>query len=117
MRSPCRCMNFRRLPPVPDYYAGLSSDARREQLDRLAEVCAEMFPALRIFLFDARRQFSAPMTVFGPLLSVIYVGRFYLAFRESDRIRSMTTHFDWLVREAVVDARDIADYLKRLEAR
>lgn len=99
------------------YYAGLSSDARREQLDRLAEVCAEMFPSLRLFLFDARRQFSAPVTVFGPLLTVIYVGRFYLAFRESDRVRSMTAHFDWLVREAVVDAREFASHVNQLEVR
>lgn len=97
------------------YYSDLPTDTRREQLVLLADRCEELFPALRLFLFDARRQFSAPMTVFGPLLSVIYVGRFYLAFRESDRIRSMTTHFDWLVREAVVDARDIAKFIRQLK--
>jgi transcriptional regulator with XRE-family HTH domain len=96
------------------YYSGLDVNARREQLARLAEICDEMYPSLRLFLFDARRQFSAPMTVFGPLLSVIYVGRFYLAFRESDRVRSMTGHFDWLVREAVVDARDVGTHLRKL---
>lgn len=96
------------------YYAGLGIAARREQLSRLADTCDELFPSLRIFLFDARRQFSAPMTVFGPLLSVIYVGRFYLAFRESDRVRSMTGHFDWLVREAAVDARDAGTHLRSL---
>lgn len=96
------------------YYAGLGVEARREQLIRLADVCQEMYPSLRLFLFDARRQFSAPMTVFGPLLSVIYVGRFYLAFRESDRVRSMTVHFDWLVREAVVDARDVGTHMRDL---
>lgn len=96
------------------YYKGLAPDVRRDQLRRMAEVCGEMYPALRVFLFDARRQFSAPATVFGPLLAVIYVGRFYLAFRESSRIRSMTQHFDWLVREAVVDARDVARHMEAL---
>lgn len=96
------------------YYKGLVAEDRRDQLLRMSEVCRELYPGLRVFLFDARRQFSAPTTVFGPLLAVIYVGRFYLAFRESSRIRSMTQHFDWLVREAVVDARDAADHLKAL---
>ena len=96
------------------YYDGLSADARHEQLDRLAQVCDEMFPALRLFLFDARQVFSAPLTLFGPLVGVIYVGRFYLAFRESSRLRSLTQHFDWLVREAKVDARDAADHIARL---
>jgi transcriptional regulator with XRE-family HTH domain len=96
------------------YYHGLAPDIRREQLDQIARFCAELYPSLRLFLFDARRVFSAPVTVFGPLIGVIYVGRFYLAFRESARVKSLTQHFDWLVREAEVDARDAAEYVTRL---
>jgi hypothetical protein len=58
--------------------------------------------------------FSAPITLFGPLIGVIYVGRFYLAFRESARVKSLTQHFDWLVREAEVDAREAATFVARL---
>ncbi len=96
------------------YYAGLGVAERHEQLRHLADICDEMYPRLRLFLYDAHRVFSAPVTVFGPRLAVIYVGQFYLAFRESERVRSMTAHFDWLVREASVDARDAAGYLRGL---
>ncbi|ETX15453.1 DNA-binding protein [Roseivivax halodurans JCM 10272] len=97
------------------YYQSLPVADRRDQIDRLAEACAEFYPALRLFLFDARRVFSAPVTVFGPRIGVIYVGRFYLAFRESARVRLLTEHFDGLVREAAVDARHAAEHLRSLE--
>ena len=96
------------------YYWGLEAGARWAQIDHLIALHEEDFPSLRVFLYDARRVFSAPLTVYGPLIGVIYVGRFYLAFRESSRLRSLTEHFDWLVREAEVDARDFGRYLARL---
>ena len=96
------------------YYWGLEAGARWAQIDHLIALHEEYFPSLRVFLYDARRVFSAPLTVYGPLIGVIYVGGFYLAFRESSRLRSLTEHFDWLVREAEVDARDFGRYLARL---
>ncbi|MEO0683292.1 MAG: helix-turn-helix transcriptional regulator [Pseudomonadota bacterium] len=98
------------------YWRGLPAAARREQLVLLARRARELYPGLRLFFFDARRVFSAPMTVFGPLLAVIYVGQVYLAFRGEDRVRSLTGHFDWLVRECEVDAREAADWLEALAA-
>ncbi|MEM9736178.1 MAG: helix-turn-helix transcriptional regulator [Pseudomonadota bacterium] len=98
------------------YYRGLPADIRREQIAALGRECAEYFPALRIFLFDARKLFSAPVTVFGPILATIYVGQVYLAFRSEERVRSLTRHFDWLVRECDVDAREIPAYLAELGA-
>jgi len=96
------------------YYADLPAEVRTEQLDRLAAIADELYPSLRLFLFDARNVFSAPLSVFGPLVGVIYVGRFYLAFRETSRVTSLTRHFDWLVREAVVDARDMPGHIRAL---
>jgi len=96
------------------YYRGLELDTRREQLDRLAQLAHDLYPSLRIFLFDARRVFSAPITLFGPFVGVIYVGRFYLAFRERTRIKALSRHFDWLVREADVDGRSVAKHLTSL---
>ena len=96
------------------YYRGLSADLRRAQLGRMAELHDQLYPSLRVFLFDARRLFSAPVTVFGPLLAVLYIGRNYLAFRDTERVRAMTAHFDWLVREASVSARDFPGELERL---
>ena len=99
------------------YYSGLDRTVRRDQIEWLAEQCETLYPALRLFLFDARRVFSAPITVFGPRIGVLYVGSVYIAFRESSRIRSLTRHFDQLVREAQVDARDVATYLTDLAGR
>lgn len=96
------------------YYAGLEQSVRFEQLNFIADLCDEMFPRLRLFLFDAHTVFSSPVTVFGPNLAVVYVGQCYLAFRESQRVRSLTDHFDWLVREAIVDARGIPDHIRHL---
>ncbi|GGL62739.1 helix-turn-helix domain-containing protein [Wenxinia marina] len=99
------------------YYAGLDADVRRRQLDWLARQADELYPSLRLFLFDAHRIFSAPVTVFGPLIGVIYIGSFYLAFRESSRIRALSEHFDLLIRSAAIDARDIAAHVKELAER
>ncbi len=98
------------------YYAGLEAETRRVQLDWLVETYDRFYPSLRIFLFDARQVFSSPVTVFGPLMAVIYMGRHYIAFRDRDRVRTVARHFDWLVREASVSARDIPAYLDGLRA-
>ncbi len=96
------------------YYEGADRDMRREQLNFIADQCDALFPRLRIFLFDAHRVFSSPVTVFGPKLAVVYVGQCYLAFREAERVKALSAHFDWLVREAVVDARHVAAHLRKL---
>lgn len=99
------------------YYSGLCPDLRRAQLTSLRDRCDALYPSLRLFLFDAKRAFSAPMTVFGPQLAVVYVGRFYLAFRDVQRVRSFIGHFDWLVRESTVDAREAAAHIDQLLTR
>lgn len=96
------------------YYKDVSQDIRYEQLNFIADQCDQMFPRLRMFLFDAHRVFSSPVTVFGPNLAVVYVGQCYLAFREIERVNSLSSHFDWLVREAVVDARNVPAHIRGL---
>jgi transcriptional regulator with XRE-family HTH domain len=96
------------------YYKGVDQDVRYEQLNFIADQCDQMFPRLRVFLFDAHSVFSSPVTVFGPNLAVVYVGQCYLAFREIERVTSLSSHFDWLVREAVVDARIVPKHIRML---
>ncbi|MEM9048093.1 MAG: helix-turn-helix domain-containing protein [Pseudomonadota bacterium] len=96
------------------YYRGLDQPARRTQLEILARAAEAHYPRLRLYFFDERQVYSAPVTLFGPLVGALYVGRFYLAFRERDRIRSLSDHFDWLVRSARIGDRDAADWLKGL---
>lgn len=96
------------------YYRGLDVGIRRAQIDRLETLYTRLYPALRIYAFDAKRVFSAPVTIFGPLMAVIYLGRHYVSFRDSARVSDITAHFDWLVREARVSARDLPELLADL---
>jgi transcriptional regulator with XRE-family HTH domain len=96
------------------YYKGLEESVRFEQLRFIADECDKMFPRLRVFLFDAHTVFSSPVTIFGSNLAVVYVGQCYLAFREIERVKSLKSHFDWLVREAVVDARKVPSHIRSL---
>ncbi|WP_146344362.1 helix-turn-helix domain-containing protein [Falsiphaeobacter marinintestinus] len=98
------------------YYQDVPLDIRLEQLDRFHDLTEQLYPRLRIYLFDARRLFSSPLTVFGPLLCVLYVGSNYLAFRDLERVEIFTNHFDRLVREADLTARHLPTHLRHLRA-
>lgn len=47
-------------------------------------------------------------------MAVVYLGANYLVFRDTARVQAMTRHFDGLIREADISARDIAGHLQRL---
>jgi transcriptional regulator with XRE-family HTH domain len=96
------------------YWQGLPLATRRAQVEHLAALCEELYPALRLYLFDAHRVFSAPITVFGPRMAVIYLGQSYLAFHDPAKVAEISQHFDWLVREAQFSARDAAGYFRGL---
>ncbi|WP_293577199.1 helix-turn-helix transcriptional regulator [Phaeobacter sp.] len=98
------------------YYDGLPKETRQEQLAQFEQLSRQLYPRLRIYLFDAKRLYSAPMTIFGPLLCVIYVGSHYMAFRDKERVETQTSHFDNLVREADISARDLPERLSALQA-
>lgn len=97
------------------YYRDLPADLRRAQLVHFAQVTDQLYPALRVCLYDARQLFSAPLTVFGPLMAAIYIGQNYLVFRDSDRVRILTAHFDQLVRQAETGARELPALLRKLQ--
>lgn len=96
------------------YYSGLPRDVRLSQLDHFIELTRSHYPSLRVCLFNAHRLYSAPVTIFGPLLAVIYLGQNYLAFRDHERVDAITAHFDLLVRDAEVPARDLPELLNAL---
>lgn len=96
------------------YYRGLPAQLRRGQLERLSLLHEQLYPRLRVYLFDARRLFSAPITIFGPMLGVLYLGRNYIAFRDTERVQSFTAHFDQLVRQADISARDFPNHIQKL---
>lgn len=96
------------------YYHGLPLEIRLAQIDRLLELCEQLYPRLRVYLYDAKQLYSAPLTIFGPLLCVFYAGGHYMAFRDSDRIETFTRHFDTLIREATLTARHLPTHLRQL---
>lgn len=98
------------------YWAGLPARVRLDQLDHLIGLCTALYPALRLYLFDAHRVYSAPVTIFGPHRAVVYLGRHYLAFQDHETVQTLSQHFDWLVREAAHGARAVTDHLERLRA-
>lgn len=94
------------------YWAGLSTTARRLQARHFIEQSEQRYPSLRTYLCDYKRIYSAPLSVFGPLLAVVYVGRQYLVFRERRQVQALTEHFDSCVRYADVDARSVPAYVQ-----
>ena len=96
------------------YYADLPIEIRKQQIDHLLDLTRALYPRMRLYLYDARQVYSAPITVFGPFLSVIYIGSNYLAFRDTQRVRAFSNHFDNLVRQAQITARSFPDHLTEL---
>ena len=96
------------------YWHGLPRDARLQQIDRLIALCDELYPVLRLYLFDAHRVFSVPVTIFGPHLAAIYLGQSYFAIHDRAKVAEMAQHFDGLVREATFSAREAAGHFRTL---
>jgi transcriptional regulator with XRE-family HTH domain len=96
------------------YWSGLPAPVRAGQLDQLIRLSEELYPGLRLYLFDGHNQWSAPVTVFGPNLAVLYLGHDYIAFRDPGHVARISTHFDWLVKGAPTGARDTPGVLRGL---
>jgi transcriptional regulator with XRE-family HTH domain len=95
-------------------WAALSREQVQAQLLRMAELCEELYPSTRLHLFDLRRHYSAPVTVFGQRRAVIYVGSAYFVFNTREHVETLTRHFDQLVREASVLSHETTTWLRRL---
>lgn len=93
------------------YYQGLETDVRSTQLDVLSEQATSLYPRLRLYLFDAHALYSAPLTVFSNDLAILYIGQCYMAIRERKRVMALKEHFDWLIRQCAVDAKDVGAFL------
>ncbi|MEP3438536.1 MAG: helix-turn-helix transcriptional regulator [Hoeflea sp.] len=94
------------------YWEGLDRDVRAKQIDFMADSCARLYPSLRLYLYDSKKVFSAPVSIFGRLLAAVYVGQFYLVYRDSRQVSALTQHFDTLVRESEVEARNAGKIIR-----
>ena len=90
----------------------LELSSRLAQLDHMIDLCTELYPTLRWFLFDGRQRFAAPVTIFGPLRAALYIGQMYLVLTSAEHVRTLTRQFDDLIKGAVVQPPDVPAFLK-----
>ena len=112
------CMPRQRLELLAEgsgHWRGLDREARQAQLAYMANLVDELYPTFRLFLYDQRRTYSIPYTVFGPQRAAIFVGEMYLVLNATEHIRSLTRHFDNLIRHAVVSSNESAAYIRTLK--
>lgn len=95
-------------------WSDLNKEQRDEQLQHMANLLEELYPTFRLYLFDGGRQYSIPYTIFGQKRVCIYVGGMYLVLNADETIKTMTRHFDGLIRGAVVNAHEAAKHVRRL---
>lgn len=88
--------------------------ARRSQLDHMASLLDDLYPGLRLYLYDGRARYSVPFTIFGPVRAAVYIGDMYLVLNATAAIRALMLHFDNLVRAAEVNAHEVANFARSL---
>lgn len=93
-------------------WSDLAGDQRRHQLQHMADLVEELYPTFRLYLFDGRSQFSVPYTIFGQKRVCIYVGGMYLVLNAEETVKTLTRHFDGLIRGAVVNAHEAARHIR-----
>ena len=95
-------------------WSGLSEAARRRQLEHMARLLDDLYPSFRLYLYDGRARYSIPYTIFGQIRAAIYVGEMYLVLNATEPVRTLTRHFDNLIRAAVVNAHEAAAHARML---
>jgi len=111
------CTSFQLLEQFAEgsgVWSNLPVDARRAQIDRMAELADELYPTFRWFLFDGRTTFAAPYTIFGPQRAAVYIGQMFFVFNSTEHIRVLARHFDNLIREAVVQPNECGRFIRAL---
>ncbi len=99
-----------------DIWAALEHRHRVAQLDRMIELCEELYPTFRWFLYDGRQRFASPVTVFGLDRALVYLGQMYLVLNNRVHVTTFVKHFDDLVRAAIVQPPHIPRLLRRLRS-
>ncbi|MBS9720807.1 helix-turn-helix transcriptional regulator [Tianweitania sp. BSSL-BM11] len=87
---------------------------RKAQLAHMARLLDDLYPSFRLFLYDGLERYSIPYTVFGSIRAAIYVGDMYLVLNATEPVRTLTRHFDTLIRSAQVHAHEAAGFARSL---
>lgn len=97
-------------------WRGLPAPARQRQIDHIARTVEALYPAFRMYLFDGRKRFAPPMTLFGYTRAAVYAGDVYLLIRSKRLIRELAQGFDGHIRAAEVHAHEAAEWVRGLRA-
>ncbi len=95
-------------------WCGLGAAARRRQVERLVGLSEELYPGLRLYLYDGLSHYAVPYTIFGPQRVALYAGQLYLVFNTTEHIRTFNRHFDDLIRAAQVQPTEAAGFFSGL---
>lgn len=97
-------------------YRTLAPNDRIAQVEHMIKLTDELYPTVRWFLFDGLERWAAPVTIFGPQRAALYLGQMYLVLSSAEHVRTLTQHFDDLIRAATVQPNEIPAYLTALLA-
>ena len=98
-------------------WTGLPARDRAAQLHHIADTLDDLYPAFRMYLFDCRKRFAPPMTIFGYQRAAVYTGETYLLIRSKPLIRDLAQGFDAHIRHAAVHAHEAAAWVRQLTVR
>ena len=99
-----------------DVWGSLEHRHRVAQLDQMIELCEELYPTFRWFLYDGRQRYSAAVTVFGLDRAVLYLGQMYLVLNNRNHVTTFVKHFDDLIRASVVQPPGVPNLLRKLRS-
>ena len=99
-----------------DVWASLEHRHRVAQLDRMIELCEELYPTFRWFLYDSRQRYATSVTIFGLDRAVLYLGQMYLVLNNRNHVMSFVRHFDDLIRVSVVQPPGVPNLLRKLRS-
>jgi transcriptional regulator with XRE-family HTH domain len=74
-------------------WRNLGRTVRREQVGFMLETLEELYPSVRLYLYDGRKRYSVPYTIFGARRAAVYVGQMYFAFNTTEYVRILVRHF------------------------
>ena len=97
-------------------WGALPPESRRRALAHMSELANELYPSLRIYLYDAGSSYSVPFTVFGARRVAVFLGSSYLVLNSASHIEMFAARFDALIRVAVVQPHHFGAHLHNLTA-
>lgn len=96
-------------------WSGFPAAARARQLSHMAQLLDDLYPSFRLYLYDGRKRYSVPYTIFGQIRAAIYMGNMYVVLNGTEAVRTLTRHFDDLIRAAEINAHETAAFARDLQ--